>query len=119
MPAASETAKLQKQMQNCLSCLNVTLKVLLTPDITKNSHGEIKGNVIFIYDSDEREAWKTFTHEIFEYKLKSVTRPYRLLINSLIEAFEKSIYSEKEQFIEFLPKVMEIIKESQPEESRA
>jgi len=77
---------------------------------------QTKGNVIFLYDSNESEVWRTFTHEVTEYKLQNVTRPYRLIINSLIEAFEKSVYAEKEQFIDFLPKMIEVIKESQGEE---
>jgi len=76
-------------------------------------HGEIKSNVIFLYDIDESQAWQTLTHEVTEYKLQSVTRPYRLLINNLIEAVEKSIYAEKEQFIDFLPKMITVIKEGQ------
>jgi hypothetical protein len=82
-------------------------------------HGEIKGNIIFLYDSEKAEAWSTFTHEVTEYKLQAVTRPYRILINNLIEAVEKSIYAEKEQFIEFLPKMIEVVKQRQLGEGKA
>jgi hypothetical protein len=102
-------------MQDCLCCLGVNLNVRWQPDSSKSVHGEIKGNSIFLYDSNEAEAWQTFTHEVTEYKLQNVTRPYRLMINSLIEAFEKSVYAEKEQFIDFLPKMIEVIKENQAE----
>jgi hypothetical protein len=37
----------------------------------------------------------------------------------LIEAVEKSIYAEKEQFIEFLPKMIEVIKQRQVEKGKA
>ena len=99
------------RMQECLNSLGINLKVLWQPDCTKTVHGEIKGNVIFLYDSEEKEAWVTFSHEITEYKLQAVTRPYRILINNLIETVEKSVYAEKEQFIDFLPKMMEVIKQ--------
>ena len=66
--------------------------------------------------TEEKEAWVTFSHEITEYKLQAVTRPYRILINNLIEAVEKSVYAEKEQFIDFLPKMVESIKQSQKSE---
>ncbi|MGA2680624.1 MAG: hypothetical protein ABSF44_02365 [Candidatus Bathyarchaeia archaeon] len=114
----AEIAKVQKQMQDCLGRLGVNLVVLWKPDKAKANHGEIKGNVIFLYDASEIEAWQTFTHEVTEYKLQNVTRPYRLLINNLIEAVEKSIYAEKEQFIDFLPKMIETIKESQRIETK-
>jgi hypothetical protein len=109
----AQFALVQKQMQDCLNQLSINLLVLWKPDESKSVHGEIKGNVIFLYDSEKDEVWSTFTHEVTEYKLQAVTRPYRILVNNLIEAFEKSIYAEKEQFIEFLPKMIEIIKENQ------
>jgi hypothetical protein len=111
--AKAQTGKVQKQMQNCLNNLGVSLTVCWQPDASKTVHGELKEKLLLIYDADEKEAWATFSHEICEFKLQSVTRPYRLLINSLIEAFEKSVYAQKEEFIDFLPKVMEVIKESQ------
>lgn len=100
-------------MQRCLDQLGIQLKVLWKPDKSKSVHGEIRGNIIVLYDSDACEAWSTLTHEITEYKLQNVTRPYRLMVNSLIEALEKSIYAEKEQFIDFLPKIIEVIRDSQ------
>lgn len=112
-------ALIQEQMQDCLCRLGVNLNVIWKPDSSKSAHGEIKGNVIFLYDSNESEVWRTFTHEVTEYKLQNVTRPYRLMINSLIEALEKSVYAEKEQFIDFLPKMIEVIKENQTKAGKA
>ena len=99
------------RMQEVLNSLGINLKVLWQPDCTKTVHGEIKGNVIFLYDAEVSEVWRTFAHEVIEYKLQAVTRPYRILVNSLIEAFEKSVYAEKEQFIDLLPKMIEAIKQ--------
>ena len=115
----AQFALVQKQMQDCLNQLGINLVVLWTPNESKSVHGEIKGNVIFLYDSEKAEAWSTFTHEVTEYKLQAVTRPYRILVNNLIEAVEKSIYAEKEQFIEFLPKMIEVIKQRQVVEGKA
>lgn len=112
-------ALVQKQMQDCLIQLGINLLVVWKPDNSKSVHGEIKGNVIFLYDSEKAEAWSTFTHEVTEYKLQAVTRPYRILVNNLIETVEKSIYAEKEQFIEFLPKMIEVIKQRQVGEGKA
>jgi hypothetical protein len=108
-------AKVQKQMQNCLVGLGTSLIVRWKPDVSKSVHGELKDKILFIYDEEESEAWNTFTHEVFEFKLQAVTRPYRLLVNSLIEVIEKSVYSQKEEFIEFLPKIIGIIKETKGE----
>jgi hypothetical protein len=102
-----------KRMQLCLDRLCIPLTVCWVPDKTKTVHGQIYNNNLFIYDSDEKEAWLTLQHEIAEYKLQSVTRPYRLLVNALIETIEKSIYAQKEEFIEFLPKMSAVIQEVQ------
>jgi len=77
-------AIVQKQMQDCLNQLGINLVVVWKPDNSKSVQGEIKGNLIFLYDSDKSEAWSTFTHEVTEYKLQAVTRSYRILINKLI-----------------------------------
>jgi hypothetical protein len=54
----------------------------------------------------EQDAWATFTHEVIEFKLKTVTMIYRTMINSLIDGYEKLVYQEKEEFIEFIPKLI-------------
>lgn len=105
----------QKKMQHCLASLGIPLTVSWTPDLSKNVHGELKGIKLFIYDENPQDAWSTFTHEVAEYRLQSVTRPYRLLINALIETFEKIEYAEKEQFVEFLPRIIQVIKQTQGE----
>jgi hypothetical protein len=119
MTTKAQTDKfIQKQMQNCLDSLGINLMVQWFPDETKSVHGEIKGNMIFLYNREETQAWQTFGHELCEYKLQSVTRLYRLLVNTLIETIEKSIYTEKEQFIDFLPKMIETIRECQKNECK-
>jgi hypothetical protein len=107
----SKRAALELKMQNCLSRLGVPLKVLWFPKSNSEKHGEIDSNILFIYDKSEREAWLTFEHEVYEWKFKEVTFAYRTLVNSLIGAVEKLAYERKEKFLEFLPKIADIIKE--------
>lgn len=102
-------ADLESKMQNCLDRLGIPLKVVWMPKDDSAKHGEISANCILIYDRNESEAWLTFEHEVYEFKLKEVTFPYRTLINSLIETLEKLTYERKEKFIEFLPKISETI----------
>ena len=102
-------------MQKCANNLGLPLIVCWRPDNSKAVHGEIKNNMIFLYDIKEEDAWDTLTHEITEYKLQSVTRPYRLMINSLIDALEKTVYAQKESFIDFLPKIFEATKKTKGE----
>jgi hypothetical protein len=67
--------------------------------------------MIYNCDHQETEAFATFAHEIIEYKLKEVTRIYRVLINNLIEGYKKLAYQQKEDFIEFIPKFVEVQKQ--------
>lgn len=113
----SRRAALESKMQNCLDQLGIPLKVMWIPKGNSSKHGEIDSSCLFIYDRDEREAWLTFEHEVYEFKFKEVTYPYRTLINSLIEAVEKLTYERKEKFLEFLPKIADVIKEKRFQES--
>jgi len=97
----------EARMKRILERLGLTLKVKWIPKADSPKHGEICGDTIFVYDLDEDEAWLTFLHEVFEFKLDEVTRVYRSLINGLIESYEKLVYERKEKFLEFLPKVFE------------
>jgi len=92
-----------EQMQQILVSLNVPLTVKWMPNPNKTIHGEIKQNILFIYDEKKNEAWDTFTHEMLEYKLKKVTNIYRKTVNALIEVIQEIAYTEKESFIESLP----------------
>jgi hypothetical protein len=98
---------LQKRMQRTLDRLGIPLVVAWTPNADMSVHGEIKQNVLCVYDEQPDEVWATFLHEVIEYKLKKVTRVYRSMINSLIEGYEKLVYQEKEEFIEFIPRLLD------------
>jgi len=50
----------------------------------------------------------TFQHEVYEFKFKEITFPYRTLVNSLIERVEKLTY-ERKKSIESLHRISEII----------
>jgi hypothetical protein len=107
-----KTQALEQKMNSVLRQLSVPLVAVWTPNPNQQIHGEIKGEFLLIYDESESEAWQTFTHEIVEWKLSGLTGVYRTVINTLIEALEKTIYVKKEELIEFLPKLFEAVKEN-------
>jgi hypothetical protein len=80
-----------------------------SPEVTEVK--PIKQGTIYIYDSAETDAFATLTHEIVEFKLKEVTRVYRVLVNNLTDGYEKLAYQRKENFIEFIARLMELKKE--------
>jgi hypothetical protein len=96
----------QKLMQRTLDRLGIPLIVVWTPNPNKSVHGEIKENVLCIYDEQPNDVSATFMHEVIEFKLKKVTRVYRSMINSLIEGYEKLAYQEKEEFIEYVQRIL-------------
>jgi len=104
----------QLRMQNCLDRLGISLKVKLVPKPNSARHGEIVSDYLLIYDEAETDAWETLCHEIVEYKLKSVTQVYRMLVNQLIEGYEKLAYQQKERFIKALPEIFETIEAERP-----
>ena len=70
--------------------------------------------LIEIYDLDEEAAWSTFIHEIVEIKMRSALRPYRILVNKLIEGYQELADGEKDRFIEELNAVFEVAQDSPP-----
>jgi len=105
--AKAEKEDFIKRMQEIMDRLGVPLSVAWVPAGAKSIRGEIKQGTIYIYDHAETDAFATFTHEVIEFKLKEVTRVYRVLINSLIDGYEHLSYQQKEAFIEFIPRVLE------------
>ena len=70
--------------------------------------------LIEIYDLEAENAWDTFIHEVVEIKLRSALRPYRVLVNKLIEGYQEIVDGEKDRFIESLSEVFEAARESLP-----
>jgi hypothetical protein len=106
-------------MQTCVDRLGIPLTVGWTPDRTRDKHGQIElsSRTLFLFDEKEEEAWQTLFHEILEFKLKEVLKPYRVTINALIEALEKSCYEKKEEFLEFVPGAFKLIEEKKNEQA--
>jgi hypothetical protein len=100
-------SQIKEQMQEVLDHLGISLTIVWMPNSNKPIHGEIKQNTMYIYDEHQSDALTTFMHEVVEYKLKELTRVYRVLVNCLIEGYDKLSYQEKEKFIDFIPKLIE------------
>jgi len=69
----------------------------------KELSGEVVGTKIVIYEHFLHRALRTLDHEFFEYILhKNLVRPYANLLEGMERAFQKTIYENKEAFIEVL-----------------
>jgi hypothetical protein len=83
------------------------LRVVWMPDETKHLSGEVKGNVIYIYEADTKEAIRALRHEVVDHLLTSrIVKPLVRLINTLIKSREAEIYREKEKLVEILSRLI-------------
>ena len=73
--------------------------------------GEIKGNVILVYDFDESVAVDTLHHEFIEHIVTKAIEPYQQMANKLIEFFNESAYITKEKSIQGLANLLSNITE--------
>ena len=65
--------------------------------------GEIKGQKIYIYESEEAKALETIKHEIFDFYVTSrIVRPLVKIINLLVKSAESNVYEAKEEVIKKL-----------------
>jgi hypothetical protein len=73
------------------------------PDSTQpRGQIQLENRIILIHDDKPEEVLKTLTHEIVELKLRPMLKPYRTLVNALIQFAEERIYESKEKVIEDL-----------------
>ena len=86
------------------------------PDSSKRIRGKAipETMLIEVYDVDQSQAWDTFIHEVVEIKLRSALRPYRVLVNKLIEGYQEIADCEKDSFIDSLAEVFDDARESPP-----
>jgi hypothetical protein len=89
-------------------------KVKWLPDPSSSVRGCVVPNshIIEIFDVTESDALDTLLHEVIEIKMRSSLRPYRVIINKLIDAIQELADTEKDKFIEALPIIFEVFQES-------
>jgi len=107
--------RFEERAKNALTHLGLgQWRVSWLPDPLKPIRGKAlsKIQVIYIYDEDEEAAWSTLIHEIVEIKLRSTLRPYRILVNKLIEGYQEITDGDKDRFIESLSEVFEFARAS-------
>jgi hypothetical protein len=103
--AGEERMNLEEKLSGIIKRLGLgEWAVLWRPDPTRHSRGQIlpEAKIIIIYDNEPEAARETLLHEVIEIKLRPILRPYRDLVNSLIDWADKQTYEAKEGAIEDL-----------------
>ena len=90
--------------------LGLELEVCWHPNESSDRHGEVKGNLIRIYDSDEEEAVRTLRHEFLDYVITSeIVSPLIRQINLQMKLIESMVYERKERIVDRFSGLMEEI----------
>jgi hypothetical protein len=78
------------------------LKVVWLPNNNSNLSGEVKDEMICVYEEDSDKALETLKHEFLDYAISQVIEPYRKIANRLIMLLNEEAYKKKEKLIENL-----------------
>ena len=88
------------------------LKVVWSPISSSKLSGEVKNDVIYVYEEDCTRALNVLRHEFFDYSVSRAIKPYeratafyRAMVNALIEKLGEEAYSEKEKVVEALKRI--------------
>ena len=112
-----EVSKFEEKANNLLIRLGLgQWRICWLPDSSYPIRGRANPEraLIEIYDLDEEGAWDTLIHEIVEIRMRSALRPYRILVNKLIEGYQEIVEGEKDRFIESLNEIFEVARGSPP-----
>jgi len=86
--------------------LGLELKVVWKPSPDGALSGEVKNNLIYVYEVDEEKAVGTLRHEFLDYCLSQAIEPYKEVTNRLIRMINEDAYRRKERIVEALVKLL-------------
>ena len=96
--------ELKKLKENTEMSYELTVKWL--PGSSEKLSGEVKGDIIYIYETDEEEAMKTLKHEFLDYAISQVLMPYKEVTNKLISQINEDAYRRKERLVEAFNRIL-------------
>jgi hypothetical protein len=82
------------------------LRVVWIPNKDSKLSGEVKDNIIYVYEPDEDTALQTLKHEIIDYAISQAIEPYKSIANKLIQLLNETAYKKKEEIVENLTKLL-------------
>jgi len=100
--------KLEAELERLKKLLGLGygLKVKWIPNGNEKLSGEVKEDVIYIYEEDEKVAIETLKHEFLDYAISQVIEPYKQITNRLISLINEDAYRRKESLIEALKELI-------------
>jgi len=83
------------------------LKVVWLPSYDSKLSGEVKNDIIYIYEPEECEAIKTLRHEFLDYVVSQSIEVYKSITNKFIQILNEMAYEKKEKVVETLLKLLD------------
>ena len=100
--ALRATLEYELEAMKRISKQGLELRVQWMPREDGPLSGEVKGDVIYIYESDEKKALDVLEHEFVDYLVTMGIDPFKLMVNSLIKLVNRMAYLNKEKSVEAL-----------------
>jgi hypothetical protein len=102
--------RLEEELEILKHVLNLSCNILVRwePNFGSKLAGEVKRNIIFIYERDCEEAIKTLRHEVIDYLVSQAIEPYKEVTNRLIKMVNEDAYKRKENVVEALTRLIEM-----------
>ena len=82
------------------------LKLKWIPNNNEKLSGEVKDDVIYVYDENEKEALETLRHEFLDFAISKIIEPYKEVTNKLIMLINEEAYRRKEKLVENLARLI-------------
>ncbi|MEM2751418.1 MAG: hypothetical protein QXH53_07125 [Nitrososphaerales archaeon] len=106
--------KLERELERIKSKVPIGSQVTLKwmPAVIKCENGkrleeEVIEDIILIYVKDINRAFELVAHAFIEWLLNQHSKPYRVMINKLIELFEEMQYEQKERIADASAKLLQ------------
>lgn len=94
--------KLQEELDLLRRITNreARLRVVWEPNPRSLLSGEVKGNIIWIYEEDETKVVNILRHEFIDLLLSQAIEPYKAIANTLVKLVNEDAYQKKETAVE-------------------
>jgi hypothetical protein len=112
---AEVTAMLETELQRLkkLTGLGHQLTLVWLPLGSSTLSGEVKKNVVYVYDEEFEKALETLRHEFLDFLICAAIKPYeevavlyRAMLNGLLAKLGENAYLEKERAVEAISRIL-------------
>ena len=106
-------AELQKLKR--LTNFGQTLKVVWSPNGSREFSGVVRDGVIYVYETEADKAIEVLKHEFMDFLVCQAIKPYEqianhytTLFNSIVANWQDEAYSQKEKVVDALVRMLSV-----------